>query len=54
LSELQPAMLVAMSLLAAGLLAILLLSGHRFRTRLLPERSEPERLPDEIKPRDPL
>ena len=54
LSELQPAMLVAMSLLAAGLLAILLLSGRRFRTRLLPGRSEPERLPEEIDPREPL
>jgi RsiW-degrading membrane proteinase PrsW (M82 family) len=52
LSTLQPTMLVSMSLLAAGLFAILLLSGQRFRRTIPPEPFEPERLPDAIEPRD--
>jgi hypothetical protein len=47
-STLQPALIVAMSLMVATLLAILILANRRLRARTVAALAEPERLPDEI------
>ena len=48
LSTIQPVMVIAMSLLAAGLLAILLISNQQMRKTVAPPASEPVILPNDL------